>query len=152
MHFHEVILSLLGYLGIYFIFFYVMPAYRKSTARRVQRTATPTDDEADEMFLSRFAHPHHYHEILRRHPLQPYPSITDLSNRIRDARDHPLDQTGLEFADTWLPDQIIARHRIFADLGRLTSLPPWAQLMIERGFSNEGGMVQTEQVRSSPVA
>src|SRR6266436_6818383 len=145
MHFLEVILALLVLFATFLYITAIMPAYR-CTACRVQRTVTPTDDESEEYHIGRFAHPHRHHRILPMFPLQEYPSVEELTNRVNAIRDAPLDQIGNEFADTWLPDQITARHQIYHGQEQGTTLPLWARLIIDRSYGHQGAQVSAEVV------
>ena len=105
----------------------------------------PATDDEENLGTSRFRNPGW--QQARQHPLQPYPSIDDLNRRVRHAQDHYNQQTGAEFADLWLTDQLTAWYQIMRPQRRCVNVPMWLCHILDRA-----GEVDIDAVNAAEVS
>ena len=96
-------------------FIFIMPcapceARIQPSAHERRNRHTPTTDKEENLGTPRFRNPSW--SQVHCHPLTPYPSIDNLNRRVRNTQDHYDRQTGAEFADLWLTDQLTAQYQI----------------------------------------
>ena len=121
------------------------PSHRISTAAREERARhTPPTDEEENLGTSRFRNPGWPQN--RRHPLTPYPTMEDLNRRVRHAQDHYDQQSGDEFADLWLTDQLTARFRIMRPQRRRVNVPTWLRHILDRAREVDVDAVNAAEV------
>ena len=119
---------------------------RISTAARERRAHhTPVTDEEENLRTSRFCNPG-WQQVCR-HPLMPYPSINDLNRRVHHAQDHYDQQTGAEFVDLWLMDQLTARYQIMRPQRRRVNIPTWLRHILDRAGEVDIDAVNAAEVR-----
>ena len=68
------------------------------------------------------------------------------SRRVRHAQDHYDQQTGDEFADLWLTDQLTARFRVMRPQRRRVNVPTWLRHILDRA-----GEVDIDAVNAAEV-
>ena len=73
--------------------------------------------------------------------------MEDLNRRVRHAQDHYDQQTGDEFADLWLTDQLTARFRIMRPQRRRVNVPTWLRHILDRA-----GEVDVDAVNATKVS
>ena len=61
----------------------------------------------------------------------PYPTIDDLNCRVRHAQDHYDQQTGTEFADLWLMDQLTAQYQIMRPQCHCVNVLMWLHHILD---------------------
>ena len=130
-------------------FLFIMPrapreARMSTAARECRARHTPATDEEENLGTSRFRNPGW--QQVRRHPLTPYPSIDNLNWRVRHAQDHYDQQTGAEFADLWLTDQLTARYQIMRPQCCRVNVPTWLRHILDRA-----GEVDIDTVNAAKV-
>ena len=135
--------------------FLIMP--RAPREARIQPSArercnchtSPTNDE-ENLGTSRFRNPSW--SQVRRHPLTPYPLIDDLNCQVRNTQDNYNCQTGTEFADLWLTDQLTAQYMIMRPHRRCVNVPTWLHHILDRaGEVNVNAVNATEVSEKSNV-
>ena len=135
---------------IAFAFFFVMPrapAHRMTTDARERRARhTPPTDEEENLGTSRFRNPSW--PQVRRHPLMPYPTMEDLNRRVQHAQDHYDQQTGDEFSDLWLTDQMTAQFRIMRPQRRRVNVPTWLHHILDRAGEVDINAVNAAEVHN----
>ena len=122
------------------------PSHRISTSACEQRARhTPPTDEEENLGTSRFRNPSWPQN--RHHPLTPYPTIEDLNRRVRHTQDHYNQQTGDEFADLWLTDQLTARFRVMRPQRRRVNIPTWLRHILDWASEVDVDVVNATEVR-----
>ena len=69
---------------------------------------------------------------VHHHPLTPYLMIDDLNRQVRNAQDHYDCQTGAEFADLWLANQLTAWYSIMRPHHHHINVPTWLRHILDR--------------------